>query len=303
MSWQHQASLVYDAQDGSSCDLWSRPCQWGRSPVSVARLVGDTFSMSLNGHFSNPWGPAADVTVANLVYTSLYACGPVGCVTLHCGRREKETWRSMSRLVRPHRLFRAWFCGETVHVTTRAARGTTFRLGTQQESTFARTHGASFLAQYRTHPHHHFSTPPPDWLVSRSRSADRRSVLHVWFPSVSSMHSSSERLIPFSHPHCVCVATVLFGTGSVELEFAFHSMVYTILEQRCREWGVPLNISTVDFKEAFDRIRHSALWSSLEHYGIGPAYVELLQRLYSQQEGTVLTDKESDVFPIKRGTK
>ena len=33
------------------------------------------------------------------------------------------------------------------------------------------------------------------------------------------------------------------------------------------------------------------------------AYVRLLQRLYSQQEGTVLTDKESDAFPIKRGTK
>ena len=31
--------------------------------------------------------------------------------------------------------------------------------------------------------------------------------------------------------------------------------------------------------------------------------MRLLQRLYSQQEGTVLTDKESDVFSIKRGTK
>ena len=31
--------------------------------------------------------------------------------------------------------------------------------------------------------------------------------------------------------------------------------------------------------------------------------MRLLQRLYSHQEGTVLTDKESDIFPIKRGTK
>ena len=38
-------------------------------------------------------------------------------------------------------------------------------------------------------------------------------------------------------------------------------------------------------------------------YGVKPAYVKLLQRLYSQQEGIVLTDKESDVFSIKRGTK
>ena len=74
-------------------------------------------------------------------------------------------------------------------------------------------------------------------------------------------------------------------------------------EQRCREWGVPLYISTIDFTTAFDRIKHSALSSSLHFYGIKPAYVRLLQRLYSQQEGTVLTDKESDVFSIKRGTK
>ena len=82
-----------------------------------------------------------------------------------------------------------------------------------------------------------------------------------------------------------------------------HLMVYKILEQRCREWGVPLYISTIDFSKAFDRIKHSALWSSLQHFGVEPAYVRLLQRLYSQQEGTVLTDKECDVFSIKRGTK
>ena len=82
-----------------------------------------------------------------------------------------------------------------------------------------------------------------------------------------------------------------------------HLMVYRVLEQRCREWGVPLYISTIDFTKAFDRIKHSALWSSLQFYGIKPASVRLLQRLYSQQAGTVLTDKQSDVFPIKRGTK
>ena len=82
-----------------------------------------------------------------------------------------------------------------------------------------------------------------------------------------------------------------------------HFMVYRVLEQRCREWGVPLYISTIDSTKAFDSIKHSALWNSLRFYGVKPAYVRLLQRLYSQQEGTVLTDKESDVFSIRRGTK
>ena len=61
-----------------------------------------------------------------------------------------------------------------------------------------------------------------------------------------------------------------------------HLMVYRVLEQRCREWGVPLHISTIDFTNAFDRIKHSALWSSLQFDGVEPAYVKLLQRLYSQ---------------------
>ena len=82
-----------------------------------------------------------------------------------------------------------------------------------------------------------------------------------------------------------------------------HLMVYRVLEQRCREWNIPLYISTIDFTKAFDSIKHSAIWKSLKHYGVKPAYVRLLQRLYSQQEGTVLTDKESDLFSIKRGTK
>ena len=80
-------------------------------------------------------------------------------------------------------------------------------------------------------------------------------------------------------------------------------MVYRVLEQRCREWGVPLYISTIDFTKAFESIKHSALWKSLSFYCVKPSYVRLLQRLYSQQEGTVLTDKESEVFSIKRGTK
>ena len=82
-----------------------------------------------------------------------------------------------------------------------------------------------------------------------------------------------------------------------------HLMVYRVLEQRCREWGVPLYISTIDFTKSFDRIKHSALWNSLHFYGVEPTYVRLLQRLYRQREGTLLTDKESDTFPIKRGTK
>ena len=90
-----------EAQDGSSGTCGPTPPLWvGKITHVGIRFVGDTFFMSLNGQeacstvifhenrlpaqpyvhawFSNPWGAAANVTVANLVYTSLYACGPVG---------------------------------------------------------------------------------------------------------------------------------------------------------------------------------------------------------------------------------
>ena len=55
--------------------------------------------------------------------------------------------------------------------------------------------------------------------------------------------------------------------------------------------------------KAFDRIKHSSQWISLEHCGIETPYIDLLKMLYSHQEGTVLTDTERAVFPIRRGTK
>ena len=80
-------------------------------------------------------------------------------------------------------------------------------------------------------------------------------------------------------------------------------MVYRMLKQRCREWRFPLNISTIDFTKAFDRIKNQSLWTSLAHFGIETLYIDLLKRLHTDQKGTVMTDKESDQFEIKRGTK
>ena len=82
-----------------------------------------------------------------------------------------------------------------------------------------------------------------------------------------------------------------------------HLMLHKMLEQRCREWGIPWYISTIDFKKAFDRSRHQSLWASLAHFGIEMPYLDLLKRLYAEQKGTFMTDKESDPFEIKRGTK
>ena len=62
-------------------------------------------------------------------------------------------------------------------------------------------------------------------------------------------------------------------------------------------------IATVDFAQALDTLRHNALWTALARFEVEVPYISLLKRLYAEQQATVLTDKESDVFEIQRGTK
>ena len=76
-----------------------------------------------------------------------------------------------------------------------------------------------------------------------------------------------------------------------------------IAEQKCREWGLKMWISTVDFMKAFDSKSHRSLWDALGHCEIEPQYVGLLKRLYQRQKRSVLTNKESDVFETEKGTK
>uniref|UniRef100_A0A7S1APX1 Uncharacterized protein n=2 Tax=Noctiluca scintillans TaxID=2966 RepID=A0A7S1APX1_NOCSC len=94
-----QFAACMSRQHGSVCCSPPEALPTGEVTHVVARLVGDTFTVSLNGHekcstdgfsqnrvpaqsnvdvwFSDPWDPAADVTVANLMYTPLYACACV----------------------------------------------------------------------------------------------------------------------------------------------------------------------------------------------------------------------------------
>ena len=62
-------------------------------------------------------------------------------------------------------------------------------------------------------------------------------------------------------------------------------------------------VATVDFMKAFDSRSHQYLWKALEMCGIESHYINLLRRLYAEQKGTVSTNKESDMFEIKRRTK
>ena len=81
-----------------------------------------------------------------------------------------------------------------------------------------------------------------------------------------------------------------------------HLATHRLLEQKCREWGIKMWVATVDFMKAFDSLTHQSLWTALEKCGIESHCINLVKRLYAEQKGTVSTDKESEMFEIKRGS-
>ena len=57
--------------------------------------------------------------------------------------------------------------------------------------------------------------------------------------------------------------------------------------------------ATIDFTKAFDSITDKSIWKAPKSC----KYVSLLKKIYRDQEASVLTDEESNMFEIKKGTK
>ena len=59
----------------------------------------------------------------------------------------------------------------------------------------------------------------------------------------------------------------------------------------------------MDFKKAFDSVTHRSLWRSLLQQGVPDGYINLLDKLYTDQVGVVRTDRFSKEFNIEKGVK
>ena len=82
-----------------------------------------------------------------------------------------------------------------------------------------------------------------------------------------------------------------------------HLLAMTIIWEQCNEFQLPVWIAAVDFTKAFDTVEHASLWAALSEMGVPQAYIRVFAKLYKDQYGIVVTDKESRKFEIKRGTK
>ena len=77
-----------------------------------------------------------------------------------------------------------------------------------------------------------------------------------------------------------------------------------IILEKARERNQPLYFCFIDFKKAFDMVKHDQLWLSMLEMGFPPHMVEILRNLYRQQRAAVRTAKLTSAwFRVKKGVR
>ena len=82
-----------------------------------------------------------------------------------------------------------------------------------------------------------------------------------------------------------------------------HLFMTVMIQEISDEWKIPIWISAIDFKKTFDSVTHRSLWRSLSKQGVPDGYINLLDKLYTDQVGVVRTDRFSKEFNIEKGVK
>ena len=61
----------------------------------------------------------------------------------------------------------------------------------------------------------------------------------------------------------------------------------TLLAEICLEMQSPLWIAALDFKKAFDSVKHESIWQALAEQKVPKVYIATLQKLYKEQSAQV----------------
>ena len=74
--------------------------------------------------------------------------------------------------------------------------------------------------------------------------------------------------------------------------------------EKCRGHATPLYLCFIDYSKAFDCVSHKELWNIMRDMGFPTHVVELISKLYEDQESAVRTSRgDTDWFEIGRGVR
>ena len=73
--------------------------------------------------------------------------------------------------------------------------------------------------------------------------------------------------------------------------------------EKTSEYRQPLCLAFIDYEKAFDSIEIQAVITALQHQGVHPKYIKIIDTIYSKGTATIRLHKDSDKFPINRGVR
>ena len=77
-----------------------------------------------------------------------------------------------------------------------------------------------------------------------------------------------------------------------------------IIMQKAHEASVPLYMASIDYKKAFESVKHAKLWTILQDMGMSMTAISALRTLYRDQQDAVRIDAElTEWFPLDKGVK
>ena len=78
-------------------------------------------------------------------------------------------------------------------------------------------------------------------------------------------------------------------------DYSCSDVVHTlrVMSEKATEWGLPLWMASLDLEKAFDTVLHSSVFDCLEDAGVESDLVNVIWKLYSQQEARVHVDKNT----------
>ena len=66
-----------------------------------------------------------------------------------------------------------------------------------------------------------------------------------------------------------------------------HLQTVSQLQEKANEYNIPLCLTFVDYKKAFDSMKFTLLFAALENQGVDPTYISLLRNMYNGATATL----------------
>jgi len=82
-----------------------------------------------------------------------------------------------------------------------------------------------------------------------------------------------------------------------------HIQTISQLQEKAKEYSIPLCFAFVDYEKAFDSIEYTPMFKALENQGVDEGYINIIRDLYKGATSTLKLHKDSDDIKLERGAR